>query len=142
MKAYSFSMENVLEWRENIEKTSMEKFAIAQNELIQEKQLLEHLHIEHESIKQRSLSYKNINELQQSQLYKRSIEEKIQGQVQVIQAKNDELERLRHELIDAQKDRKIMEKLKEKDFHNYNESMKAEDQKNLDEIAVLKYKRT
>ena len=141
MKSYSFSMESVLGWREDIEKTSMEKFAVSQNDLMIEKQTLDHLNDEYKFIKERILGCKNISELQQSQLYKRSVEEKIEYQVQVIENKSEELEGLRLELISAQKDRKIMEKLKEKDFNNYNEELKAEDQRNLDEIAVLKYKR-
>ena len=44
------------------------------------------------------------------------------------------------ELVDAQKDRKIMEKLKEKDYENYKEKENLEEQKFLDEISVVKYK--
>ena len=141
MKPYSFSMESVLEWRESIEKTSMEKYAAAQYELKHEIQVLEHLNKENEQIKEKSLSCKNIVEIRHLQLYKQTIDERIEAQIEIVEIKKDELEKLRLELIHAQKDRKIMEKLKEKDFSNYNEESKREDQKNLDEIAVLKYKR-
>ena len=141
MKPYSFSMESVLEWRESIEKTSMEKYAAAQYELKHEIQVLEHLNKENEQIKEKSLSCKNIVEIRHLQLYKQTIDERIEAQIEIVEIKKDELENLRLDLIHAQKDRKIMEKLKEKDFSNYNEESKREDQKNLDEIAVLKYKR-
>ena len=141
MKPYSFSMESVLEWRESIEKTSMEKYAAAQYELKHEIQVLEHLNKENEQIKEKSLSCKNIVEIRHLQLYKQTIDERIEAQIEIVEIKKDELENFRLELIHAQKDRKIMEKLKEKDFSNYNEESKREDQKNLDEIAVLKYKR-
>ena len=119
----------------------MEKYAAAQYELKHEIQVLEHLNKENEQIKEKSLSCRNIVEIRHLQLYKQTIDERIEAQIEIVEIKKDELEKLRLELIHAQKDRKIMEKLKEKDFSNYNEESKREDQKNLDEIAVLKFKR-
>lgn len=141
VKAYNFSMEKVLEWRENKEKTSMEKFAIQLNELLQEKTTLANLMKEYEMIKEKSLCYKNINELRQTQLYKQTIEDKMEYQNQIIEEKSNLLEELRLELIVAQKDRKVMEKLKEKDYSDYQDELKASEQKDLDEVAVLKYKK-
>ena len=141
MKAYNFSMERVLEWRENLEKNSMERFTVTQNELIHEKTILSALTKEYEITKVKGLSYKNINELRQLQLYKQTLEDKIDYQNQVIYKKNKELEEIRLELIAAQKDRKIMEKLKERDFTKYQHEMLAFEQKELDEMAVLKFKR-
>ena len=141
MKAYNFSMERVLEWRENLEKNSMERFTVIQNELIHEKNILLSLTKEYEVIKEKGLSYKNINELRQLQLYKQTLEDRIDYQNQVIHKKNEELEEMRLELIAAQKDRKIMEKLKERDYTKYQHEMLAFEQKELDEMAVLKFKR-
>jgi len=141
MKAYNFSMERVLEWRENLEKNSMERFTVTQNELIHEKTILSALTKEYEITKVKGLSYKNINELRQLQLYKQTLEDKIDYQNQVIYKKNKELEEIRLELIAAQKDRKIMEKLKERDYTKYQHEMLAFEQKELDEMAVLKFKR-
>ena len=41
--AYKFSMEKILDWREDLEKASMERFAL-QNELNQEKLKLSNLY--------------------------------------------------------------------------------------------------
>lgn len=141
MKAYSFSMEKVLEWRESIEKNSMEKFAVSQNELNQEKMILANLTKEYEIVKEKSLRCKNINELRQLQLYKSDLEDKIENQHEIIEIKTQELEQRRLELVSAQKDRKIMEKLKERDYSNYLEQVNADEQKFLDEMAVLKFKK-
>lgn len=140
MKSYNFSMEKVLEWRENLEKGSMEKFAVIQNELSQEKSTLANLQREYETIKEKFLKYKNVNELKQMQLYKQIIEDKIENQIEAINKKSEELEERRLELISAQKDRKIMEKLKEKDYLTYLDNVRATEQKELDEMAVLKFK--
>jgi len=139
MKAYNFSMERVLEWRESIEKTSMEKFALLQNELLHEKSILASLTNEYQTLKEKGLSYKNINELRQMQLYKQTLEDKIDYQNQIVNNKSSKLEEIRLELISAQKDRKVMEKLKERDFSNYQDDLRASEQKDLDEMAVLKY---
>jgi flagellar FliJ protein len=141
MKAYTFSMEKVLEWREGIEKNVMEKFAVFQNELNQEKLTLANLIKEYNMVKEKSLDCKKINELRQLQLYKADLEDRIEIQHQIIERKTKELEEVRQELITAQKDRKIMEKLKEKDYLNFQESLKAEEQKFIDEMAVLKFKK-
>lgn len=141
MKSYSFSMEKVLEWREDLEKTSMEKFATAQNDLYQEKLVLDNLIKEYEVAKEKTLRYKNINEMKQLQLYKQNIEDNIEYQISIIEKKTIALEKLRLELVAAQKDRKIMEKLKEKDFNSYQDNMRQEEQKFLDEMAVLKFKK-
>lgn len=142
MKSYSFSMERVLEWRENQEKDSMEKFAVVQNELLHEKSLLDKLINEFENLKKKGLSYKSINELRQYELYKQSIEDEIEKQNEIIDKKTIELEEMRLELVAAQEDRKIMEKLKERDFSNYQKEVNAAEQKELDEMAILKFKKT
>ncbi|NLL81341.1 MAG: flagellar export protein FliJ [Tissierellia bacterium] len=139
--AYKFSMEKILDWREDLEKASMERFALTQNELNQEKLKLSNLYKEYESLKERFVKYKSANEIKQYQLYKSDLEKKIELQIQVVEEKTNELEERRLELVDAQKDRKIMEKLKEKDYENYKEKENLEEQKFLDEISVVKYKK-
>ncbi|WFA07897.1 flagellar export protein FliJ [Tissierella sp. Yu-01] len=141
MKAYSFSMEKVLEWRESLEKSSMEKFAVSQNELNQEKMILNNLTKEYEVVKEKTLRCKSISELRQLQLYKSDLEDRIENQHEIIERKTKELEDIRQELVSAQKDRKIMEKLKERDYSNYLEKVNSDEQKFLDEMAVLKFKK-
>lgn len=139
MKAYKFSMEKVLELRTNKEKSSMEYFASMQRDLMKEKSKLLELRGEKDSIKLKSNKCKNIVELRQLHLCKEWLEKKIQAQLKRIEESKENLEIARQELISAQKDRKIIEKLKEKDYEIYQDNEKAIEQKNLDEMAVLKY---
>ncbi|RBP70104.1 flagellar FliJ protein [Alkalibaculum bacchi] len=139
MKTYKFSMEKVLELRANKEKTSMENFASMQRDLMKQKSKLIELRTEEDSIKLKSNRCKNIVELRQLYLCKEWLEKRIQAQLICIEESRKNLEKARQELISAQKDRKIIEKLKEKDFEAYQDSEKAIEQKNLDEMAVLKY---
>lgn len=131
-------MERVLRWREDIEKSNMEKLALIQNELRHQKSILNDLMQEEEKVKN-SIRYRDIHQLRHQHLYIQKIEEQIQEQDELIHETNKKLEDARQELIEAQKDRKIMEKLKEKDMTSYRNNIKSAEQKELDEIAVLKH---
>ena len=132
-------MESILNLRENKEKNTMENLAKVQNQLEIQKDILNDLIMEEERIKSNGTKFKDIHELRHHNLYKEEIEEKISKQDELIDKTNIKLEEVRRELIEAQKERKIMEKLKEKDMDNYINNMKHIEQKELDEIAVLKY---
>ena len=132
---YTFSME----LRENVEKNAMEEFALSQNELLHQKLILSNLNKQYESAKEKDLAKMDIHELRQQDLYKRSLEDRIEKQEEIIFHKTEELEKIRLDLVNAQKERKIMENLKEKDFDIYMENIKAVEQKELDEIAILRF---
>lgn len=140
MKLYNFSMERVLEWRENQEKSSMEEFALLQNELNYEKSILLDLIKEYETSKDKNHRNINVNELRQLQLYRQVLEDRIDCQNRAIVKKTNELETVRLELVDAQKDRRVMEKLKERDFSKYKDDIRYAEQREIDEIAVLRFK--
>lgn len=134
-------MEKILEWRTDLEKTTMEEFASLQNDLQREKAVLNGLQSQYAKSKESNLRNYSVNELMHQQLYVQTIEEKIEEQTHIIYRKKDKVEEARVELVLAQKDRKIMEKLKEKDQIEYEESIKSMEQKELDEMAVLRFNR-
>ena len=140
MKLYNFSMERVLEWRENKEKSSMEQFALLQNELHYERSILTDLMNEYETSKDKNKKNINVNELRQLQLYRQALEDRIDYQNIAIVKKINELEAVRLELVDAQMDRRVMEKLKERDISKYKDDIRDAEQREIDEIAVLRFK--
>lgn len=139
MRQYSYSMEKVLEWRVSEEDVAMENFAVVLNKLKHEELILKELLIENENIKKESLVKKNIRELISHNLYKQRIDEKIDRQEALISGTRRELEVLRLELVEAQQDRKVMEKLKEKDFASYKDNEMLKQQKELDDMAVIRH---
>ena len=139
MVSYKFSLEKVLEWRAEIEKRIAKSFAIVQNELNYQEITLNNLRLENESIKKKILELNNINDLKQQYLFKQSVGQKIKEILKLIEQTKTKLEKLRLDLLEAQKNRKIMEKLKEKDYIEYKENLMLEEQKELDEIAVFRY---
>lgn len=141
MSKYNFSMEKILDLRINKEKDVMTKFATLQNELHQQKLVLSDLENELDCLNKEGYKSVDVNQLKFNNLYKQNLENQINVQNERIEGTSIELEEMRLELISAQKDRKIMEKLKEKDFTLYTNNLKAIEQKELDEIAIQKYKR-
>lgn len=139
MKPYKFSMEKILNLREDLEKDKMEKMVTVQNELQVQKEALQQLLDEGEKIDKERKTFSNIQDLKQKSLYKSKIKKEIEKQDEIIATTKKTLEEKRLDLIEAQKDRKIMEKLKEKDYEEYRLNAQIEEQKELDEIAVLKY---
>lgn len=139
MKSYKFRLEKVLDWKEIKEETAAQKFAQLQNELKKQKSVLENLLAEYKILKKEGLKLKNIHELKQHNLYDQTMEKQITQQKETTYMISRELSEAKSILIKAQKDKKIVEKLKEKDFEVYKEDMKKEEQKELDEIGVLRY---
>jgi len=131
-------LENVLEWRTNIEKSTIERFAIVQREMESQRQILNNLIKEHKKAKNNK-KYGNIYEIRQHHIYIEDLEEQVEKNEIILYQIKQRLEKARQELLAAQKDRKVMEKLKEKDMEEYIAKMKAIEQKELDEIGVLNY---
>jgi flagellar FliJ protein len=136
---YKFSLEKVLEWRVDKEKAAAKEFLLLQKELDYQEATLNNLRLEDEKIKKKILKLSSIQELKRQYLFKQKIEERIEKQIELIEKTKEELEVLRQELLEAQKDRKIMENLKERDYNSYKEELMRIEQKELDEVAVLRY---
>jgi len=140
LEAYKFSLEKVLEWRTDKEKDKARELAIIQRRLHEEEEKLEGLLNRLSQAKREIQSYKNIQKLQQQRLYIDQIEEEIERKKIEIEEITKRFDKSREELLAAQKDRKVMEKLKEKDFQSYKTQIQKKEQKQLDEAAILRYR--
>ena len=134
-------MEKILDLRSNKEKDEMTRFAALQNELHQQKIVLGNLEKDMENLNRDGYKKVDVNQLRLNHLYKQNLVNQMDVQSEIIEETSHDLENKRLDLIEAQKDRKIMEKLKEKDFILYKNNVKAMEQKELDEIAIQRYKR-
>lgn len=140
MSKYNFSMEKILDLRANKEKDVVVKFATIQNELHQQRLILSNLEGELNSLNNGKSGKMDINQMKYKNLYKQNLENQIHIQNEIIEETSFQLEDMRLDLVAAQKDRKIMEKLREKDFSLFTENQKSMEQKQLDEIAIQKFK--
>ncbi len=142
MEEYSFSMEKVLDYRVDVEKQKAEEFAKLKFEITEIETEITKLNIELKSINEKICSVQNVNELLQLQLYRELLEENVKMQKLLLIEKRKSLEEKRNELKKAQTDRKIMDKLKEKDYSQFVYKRNLKEQKELDDISVMKFKRT
>lgn len=142
MEEYSFSMEKVLDYRVDVEKQKAEEFAKLKFEITEIETEITKLNIELKSINEKICSVQNVNELLQLQLYRELLEENVKMQKLLLIEKRKSLEEKRSELKQAQIDRKIMDKLKEKDYSQFIYKRNLKEQKELDDISVMKFKRT
>lgn len=133
-------MERILEWRSTIEKDKMEGFGRLQRDLKLAQDRLLELVLEIQDSKSKSMKETDIYKLRQYNLYRERIESKIALQEDKIEDILKAIDVKRLELIGAQKDRSIMEKLKEKDKDKYKKKVVLQEQKELDEVAVLRHK--
>lgn len=140
MKNYKFSLQSVLEIRDSKEKNALEEFVSAQNRLEEEDRKKRELIDKLDSKLQKSIASKNIQDLIMDSLYRGDLETRIRYQNKIIVEKTKELEKVREKLRAAQKDKKIIEKLKEKDLDEYKAEVQKKKQEEIDEFAVLRFK--
>lgn len=140
MKNYKFSLESVLEVRSNEEQNVLEDFVIVQNCLVEADNKRLRLSNEFKLCLEKSILTRNVQDLVMHNFYKMDLENRIKNQELVVEEKKIELEEVRERLQLAQKDKKIMEKLKEKDLDEYKTDLLKKEQKEIDEFAVLRFK--
>ncbi|HCX64244.1 MAG TPA: flagellar export protein FliJ [Eubacteriaceae bacterium] len=140
MRSYNFRMEKILDYRQKIEKDVSVRFAEAAHRLERQKKKLDTIHREYE--KASSDRHGDVPSMQMQFLYKEKLRSQYLEQEKKIEETAEELEDIRKDLLEATKDRKIMERLKEKDRDRFETERKNQQQKELDEIAVLKHQGT
>lgn len=142
MKKKQFSMEKILEWRITEEDNARKSVLQAQSKMQQHQQQLIRLVNENTKLKHEQMKLTEISTLRYNHHLKGLIDEKIIIQKNAIDQAQSEMNQLQETLIQAHKDRKIMEKLKERESVQVLAHEKSEEQKQLDEIASLQYKKS
>lgn len=141
MASQTFSMEKILDWRSDLEETAKRKVAQVQVKREAQQAVLEDLIRENIKVKNDRLKINKINDMRHQQLYQALLDEKIIHQKNQLDLTQKELEAAQAELLEAHKDKKVMEKLKEKELWTTAELIKKEEQQQLDEIATLSFGR-
>lgn len=143
MQTFHFRLEAVLEVRRRQE--DMQKQVLSQrlNQLELSQSRLQEL------FRQQQQHFSRIRELQHGQLQLRELEasgdyalvlkEEIANQQMKVEMCKEQVEQARAELLEIVKARKILEKLKEKHFEQYNLEALREDQKLIDEMAGVAF---
>lgn len=142
MAGFKFRLEKVLLYKEQLEKEVKSKLAElnAQSKYLKERYASLR---QDELFQEQKLSQTPINEMGDRWLldnYLKALRQDIQQTQKNITMLDAQIENTRKELAEKAKERKIMEKLKEKHFEHYKKEELLKEQRNLDEIASIRFK--
>lgn len=144
---FKYSLQTVLKVRGIKERKEREKFADKQREYMTEKDKEERME---EDKREKEGELKSIirkgpisefEKVMRRHAHLGVLKKDIDDQIEKVIDASNKLEDQRTQLIDAMKNRKVIEKNREHQFKEYNEMMKNLEIKFLDEIATERFKR-
>ncbi len=139
-RAFLFPLQKVLDVRQHVEDQRAIELGQAKQELFKEQNLLNHLkmlkdkalHTSEEEIAE-SLQ---LSKIQMLESYLIQLNEKIDKQKKIIKKKSEAVEKKRRELLKATQEKKVVEKLKERQLENHRKSVRLQENKMIDEVAI------
>lgn len=140
MRRFRFALQRLLQYRMTLEEQAIQAFGQAQLHLRLEQERLNELKAIRGSLLANSSRTRRLSVplLQVEQTYLQRLEECIEGQQQRVRIAEEELEARRRELVEAQRQRKVLERLREKHYETWKLENLREEQKLIDEIAVMR----
>jgi flagellar FliJ protein len=142
---FKFKLQSVLEYRINVEEKILGDYSDIRRRLEAERELLNTLIAERESmlsdLRQMQSTLLRAQDIASRVSYIEAIRLKELDQINIIQEVTGLVESKRKELVEAVKNRKILENLKERQSDEYQKTMNDLEQKSSDEMSVLKFGR-
>ncbi|HOE79722.1 MAG TPA: flagellar export protein FliJ [Smithellaceae bacterium] len=140
---FKFKLQSVLDYRLNIEEKILNEFSELKRELDRLKAMLEELKSERENMVAglRNMQSQTIkaHDISSILVYVERLRESEKQQNQVILQTIEAVDQKRKDLVEAVKNRKIMENLKDKQKEEYIKDVNDTEQKDSDEMSVLKF---
>ena len=130
-----------MKWREDQEDEAKLALIHAKNTLENENQYLRKLINENIYLKEKSALNKRVDVMRQDDLYREVLNTKIIQQKLIVEQAEHDVKRVEEDLLKAHQDKKVMEKLKEKEEKAHYDEIDAIEQKDLDEFATMTYGR-
>jgi len=140
VKKFKFSLQKVLDVARAKEDMAQEEFAKAQNLVLQQKNFIHNLEVKYQSVRFGS-EEEEILSLVNRESYLQALMVRIERAYQKLAELEDDLKTKRMILIDAMRNRKLLEKLREKAQERYKKAVEHEEQLFLDEIGILAFSR-
>ena len=143
MSKFDFKLESVLNLRIQVEKSVINELSKAIGLLKQEEEKLETLIQEKDSItnqyREISTNKSNPTKLYEYRIYNKKMKQKIIKKNQNLNLAQKNVDNIRVRLAEAVKERKVLEKLKEKKLQEYMIEENKKEQKIVDEIVGYRY---
>lgn len=133
MKAFHFSLEKVLDHRVSVEQEAKRAYAEKQKAVIQKEQVLTQMINEKTALM--DVNEMTLGRMQVQHRYLTDLESGIHEMYQQVRQLNQEVEVALTAVVQAQQERKVVEKLREKKLEEYNYELLQEEQKQLDEMG-------
>ncbi|HEY9059826.1 MAG TPA: flagellar export protein FliJ [Pseudobacteroides sp.] len=143
MAKFKFRLQPLLNIKIQLEDSAKNELGKAVQRLEEEKEkarfLVENREKYISEFQEKTSSYVRIDELKGYTLYISKLAQNIELQNKNIKEASDNVDRYREDLIKIVKERKILEKLKEKKYKEYLSELGKDEQKRMDEIVSYKY---
>ncbi len=140
-KPFSFKLEKVLDYREQLEEQAKAALAQAQAAYDAQAAVINDLRARHGAHMDKEMeSQKNPNDMWLWRQYKEALEQDI-GQAEYRLSELElNLHRMRQVAVERSRDKKLLEKLKETQAKKYHAEESAREEKEYDEMATIRYK--
>ncbi|MBD3265004.1 MAG: flagellar export protein FliJ [Candidatus Omnitrophica bacterium] len=146
MARFKFRLQKILELRKRKQEDRQKELAGLKKLLKEEEKLLEKLKKQGYEVRKKIdlIQSKKENSLDMEELtrhsdYLDSLRNRILSQIRTIRKVIEDIENKRGELIDASKEKKIIETLKEQQYKKFRESLENWEKKRLDEFGMINY---
>jgi flagellar FliJ protein len=137
-KTFLFPLEKVLDYRKKIENQKTEALSQSRKKKKELEKNLENIEDKKQLIINGNHEKLTVNQLSISTDYLNQINKEIEGEEHQINVAEKEIENRLGKLKSASKDKKAVEKLKERKFDEHKKNIKRYDRKKTDEIANRK----
>lgn len=137
MRDYQFKMEKVLEFKSSVEKTKVEDYARINIRLSREQEHLEDLETQYRE--RQKTTVQDVSGMKMQFLYREQLKSQMNTQKNKVEEITVSLEQARGKLVEARKDRKIMENLKEKDKEKFTQAVQLKEQKEMDDMTIMRF---
>ncbi len=143
MKKFAFRLEPLLKMKAHLEKERQKEHGMAQNKALEQKRTLEQIHEERSGTLERQrveMSGKmSVAELLIYSRYLLKLKKDSLTGGEMLKVLERNVETKRRALVEATKQKKVYEKLKERQQEKHEHMVQAQEEKEADEIAIMSY---
>lgn len=142
MERFKFALEHVLKYRQNLEDQEKISLAKAMQRVRQEEGAARQLHEEkYRSISSFDIRVADLMYMRQHESYMSLLDLRIQNQQKQLAKAEKACNTARVRVVDAASKRKVLERLKDKQWAEYQQEQLKAEQKVLDEVGISAYSR-
>ena len=141
MLGYNFKLERVLNYKEDMENVKKGILGNINNKLSMEEEKLMNYNDNKDQLLKKKNEIQKKTDIRSLKLYNYHLEiisKNIKKQEQLINIINIELDKAKEELLEAVKEKKTLEKLKEKDLNEFKNELGKKQEKIIDNIVSFK----